>query len=52
MSVYDVTCETLGHTHPVIYTAVYMGEYIPSKKGIKLERTFLFTLSSIIPENH
>ena len=36
MSVYDVTYETLGHTHPGISTAVDMGEYIPSKKGMEL----------------
>ena len=52
MSVYDVTYETIGHTYPVIYTAAEMGEYSPSKKGMKLERNFSFTLSSISTENH
>ena len=32
MSVYDVIDKTLGHTHPVIYIASDMGEYVPPKK--------------------
>ena len=47
MSVYDVTYETLGHTHPVICTSAYMGEYIPPNKGVELERYYLLTLSGI-----
>ena len=47
MSVYDVTYETLGHTHPEISTAEDMGEYSPPNKGIYLERDSLLTLSSI-----
>ena len=34
MSVYDVTYETLGHTHPGISTEAEMGEYSPTKKGL------------------
>ena len=47
MSVYDVTYETLGYTHPVFYNAVEMGEYSPYKKVVELERSLSFTLSSI-----
>ena len=50
MSVYDVTYETLGPTHPVICTSEYMGEYSPPKKGMELERYSLLNLSSINPE--
>ena len=50
MSVYDVTYKNLGHTHPGISTAEDMGEYIPPKKGMELERDSLLTLSSINPE--
>ena len=32
MSVYDVTYQTLGHTHPGISTASDMSEYNPHKK--------------------
>ena len=50
MSVYYVTYETLGHTHPVISTAEEMGEYSLPKKGTKLENNFSLTLSGINPE--
>ena len=46
MSVYDVTYETLGHTHTVISIASDMGEYIPPKKGMELKRNFALTISS------
>ena len=46
MPVYDVTYENLSYTHPVIYTAAKMGEYIPSKKRMKMKRNLSFTLSS------
>ena len=36
MSVYDVTHETLSHTHPVIYTPSDKGEYSTPKKGMEL----------------
>ena len=36
MSVYEITYKTLDHTHPVISTAAYMGEYITYKKGVEL----------------
>ena len=63
MLVYDVTYGTLGHTHPGSYNAENMGVYIPSNKGMELERNFSFNLSSIKerslethkifrPENH
>ena len=47
MLVYDVTYETLGHTHPGISTAAEMGEYSMPTKGVKLERYSLLTLSCI-----
>ena len=47
MSVYFVTYETLGHTHPRISTAAEMVEYSPSKKGMELESNLSFTLSII-----
>ena len=47
MSVYDVTYETLGHTHPVISTAAEMGENGPLKKGMQLKSDSLLTLSGI-----
>ena len=50
MSVYDVTYETLGHTHSGIYTEADMGEYSPPKKGMESERGYLLTLSIINPE--
>ena len=50
MSVYDVTNKTIGHTHPVIYTAADMGEYSPPKKGMELEMNLSLKLSSINPE--
>ena len=40
MSVYDITYKTLGHTYPGIYTAAEMGENIPPKKGMELERGY------------
>ena len=47
MSVYDVTYETLGHTHPVISTVSATGEYSLPKKGMEHERDALLTLSGI-----
>ena len=32
MYVYGIMYKTLGHTHPVIYIASDMGEYVPPKK--------------------
>ena len=34
----------LGHTHPGISTTAEMGEYIPLKKSMELERNFSLTL--------
>ena len=50
MSVYDVTYETIGHTHPVISTAAEMGEYITPKKGMEPERNLSSIVSIINPE--
>ena len=50
MSVQDITYETLGHTHPVISTASDLGKCSLPKKGMKLERNFSLTLSSIDPD--
>ena len=50
MSVYDVTYETLGHTHSVITTAEDMVEYRPPNNGMESESNFSLTLSSINPE--
>ena len=50
LSVYDITYNTLGYTHPGIVTTTEKGEYIPSKKRMELERNFSLTLSSIHPE--
>ena len=47
MPFYEVTYKTLGHTHPGISTASEMVEYIPSKKGVELERYLLLNLSII-----
>ena len=48
--VYEGTYKTLGHKHPVIYTAADMGEYSSPKKYMELERDYLLTLSGINPE--
>ena len=50
MPVYDVIYKTLGHTHPGIYTAAEMGEYIQPNKGVELEMNLSLTLSIINPE--
>ena len=46
------TYKTLGHTHPGIYTAAEMNEYIPCKKGVELERNLSFNLLIINHDNH
>ena len=50
MSVYDITYETLGHTHPRIYTILEMDEYRPPKKCMEPEWNYLGNLSSIYPK--
>ena len=50
LSVYDITYETLGHTHPVIFTVTDNAEYIPTKTDMELESNSLLTPSSIHPE--
>ena len=50
-SVYEVTYETLGHTHPEMFFSEN-GEYIPAKKDMELESNPWSKLSSIHPENH
>ena len=47
MAVYYVAYETLGNTHPGIYTTADMVEYSPSKKVVELESNFSFSQSSI-----
>ena len=48
--IYDVTYETISHTHPGISTVADMVEYSPHNKGIELENYSLLTLSGINPE--
>ena len=50
MSAYECTYEILGHTHAGIYNTADMGEYIPPKTYMELERDSLFKLSGINPE--
>ena len=50
MLVHDVTYKTLGHTHPVIFTAVDIGEYSTPKKWMELEINSSLTLSIINTE--
>ena len=41
MSVYEVTYKPLGHTHPVIYTELEIGEYTPYNKGKELKKNLI-----------
>ena len=50
LSVYDITYDTLYHTHPEIVTAAEKGEYIQTKIYMKLERNSSLTLSCTHPE--
>ena len=47
LSVYDITYETLGHTHPGFFTAADKGECSPT---MELERNYVLTLPIIHTE--